>query len=65
MLILRYIIWRIREGEEGLEFDRIYQYALQHNSEFAEKKEYYFGIFFEGYRACAMTVRKWLDDLKR
>ena len=47
------------------EFDRIYQYSLQHNNEFAERKEFYFGIFFEGYRACAMTVRKWLDDLKR
>lgn len=48
-----------------VEFDRIYKYALQYNKEFAEKKEYYFGIFFEGYMACAMTIRKLLDQLKK
>ena len=36
-----------------IEFERIYRYALENNPEFAEKRKYYFGIFFEGYMACA------------
>ena len=45
-----------------IEFERIYRYALENNPEFAEKRKYYFGIFFMGYTACAHTVQKMLKD---
>ena len=45
-----------------IEFERIYRYALENNPQFAEKRKYYFGIFFRGYMACAQTVQKMLKD---
>ena len=47
-----------------IEFERIYRYALENNPEFAEKRKYYFGIFFMGYMACANAVLKLHKDVK-
>lgn len=57
----------VRKTDEEMariEFERIYRYALENNPEFAEKRKYYFQIFFEGYMACANAVLKLLKDVK-
>ncbi len=45
-----------------IEFETFYRYTLENNPEFAEKREYYFEIFFSGYQACAQTVLKMVKD---